>query len=61
MRVLCGVCVTVQVEQVLLSVAPVLQSILVSADRPFRAVFCRQPVLQEVRTVPFVENHLSHR
>lgn len=27
---------------------------------PFLLFFCRQPVLQEVRTVPFLENHLSH-
>lgn len=27
---------------------------------PFSMFFCRQPVLQEVRTVPFLENHLSH-
>lgn len=57
----CDVCVPVQVEQALPSGSFCLvnKSCFQLTD-PFWMFFCRQPVVQEVRTVPFLENHLSH-
>lgn len=56
MYVLCGGCVTVEFPSG--SFCPLIN--LAQLTSSLSLFSCRHPVLQEVRTVPFLENHLSH-